>query len=226
MEGSLHLGRCCNLENKKGESKKIPFQLGSTLVLQSLDNIAHKANTKILGVVPGQFIIIEDPIFAVNDRLSATITGEFNCVYFHEGCAYRFRSRFNRVIIKNVVCIDFPGEVAAQQLRKHPRVCVVLDTDITIGSAKQPVKGDVRDISEGGCCLELPSLIPIVKGTEIHLNFELPDNQKIEGILCAVMNTEYLYAWRRTKVGVSFSGPDRELQKINKFCQMCTYFRV
>jgi len=87
-------------------------------MLQSLTNLAHKAKAKVLGIIPDDFIIIEKPVFAVNERLSAAISGDSFVHIFYEGCVYKFRSRFReKVPIDNIVCIDFPVEFDAQQLR-------------------------------------------------------------------------------------------------------------
>ena len=227
MEGISNRGQSGSAVKKNAESpQEIPFRFGDTLMLQSLANHAHKAKPKVLGIIPNDFIIIEKPVFAVNERLSAAISGDFLCVYFHEGCVYKFRSRFRDVPIKNVTCIDFPAEFDARQLRKYPRIKVNLEAEIAVGKAGQLIKGDIVDVSEGGCCLEFPRLIPAVKGTVMEANFTLPDNQLIEHMQCVVMNTGYSYAWRRTQFGLSFSEPDTEIDKIRKFCRMCSYFRV
>ncbi|MCE5335517.1 MAG: PilZ domain-containing protein [Desulfobacteraceae bacterium] len=223
MEGSNMAGLIDNFPEHTEVRKKIPFDLGASMMLRSLANFAHRAKTKIIGVVHHDIIMIENPVFEVNDRLSASV-GDFLCTYLLEGCVFRFTSRFNKDIHRNIVAIDYPDYYEVQQLRKHPRIKVILEVDVVLG--QQRIAGDVKDVSEGGCSLELPSMIPIVKGTEIVLTFALPDNQLIEGMRGEVMNMEYLYAWRKTQVGISFQGPQSELEKIRKFCQMCAYFRV
>jgi hypothetical protein len=227
MEGSSNVGQSGGRVKHNAEFlQKIPFQFGASLMLQSLTNLAHKAKAKVLGIIPDDFIIIEKPVFAVNERLSAAISGDFNCTYFYEGCVYKFRSRFREVPIDNIVCIDFPVEFDAQQLRKYPRIKVNLEAEIAIGKTGQLLTGEIADISEGGCRLEFPSLIPVVKGSVMDISFTLPDNQSIEHVQCTVVSTNYSYAWRRTQFGLSFSGPDTEIDKIRNFCKMCSYFRV
>lgn len=227
MEGVSKRGQGGSTVKQNVESlQNIPFQFGALLMLQSLTNLAHKAKAKVLGIIPEDCIIIEKPVFAVNERLSAAISGDFQCMYFHEGGVYKFRSRFRDFPIEDVACIEFPVEVDSRQLRQYPRIKVNLEAEIAIGNAGQLVNADVMDISEGGCSLEFPSLIPAVKGTVTHLNFTLPDNQSIKDIECTVMNTNYSYAWRRTQFGLGFLGPEAELDKIRKFSKMCSYFRV
>lgn len=214
------------MEEKFDPFQKIPFEFGAVLTLQSMTNLAHKAKPKVLGIIPNHLIIIEDPVFAVNDRLSAAVTGDFLCIYFYEGWVYKFRSRFREIPVKNVACIDFPVKFDVQQLRKHHRIKVNLEAEILLEKAGQLFKGDIIDVSEGGCCVEFGSLIPAVKGANVSANFTLPDNQLIESIQCAIANTHYFYAWRRAQFGLSFSGPDQEMDKIRKFCKMCSYFRI
>jgi c-di-GMP-binding flagellar brake protein YcgR len=227
MEGISKRGQSGSAEKQNVESpRNIPFQFGALLMLQSLTNLAHKAKTKVLGIIPEDCIIIEKPVFAVNERISAAISGDFQCAYFHEGCVYKFRSRFRDFPIEDVACIDFPVDFDARQLRQYPRIKVNLEAEIAVGNTGQLLNGDVMDISEGGCSVEFPSLIPAVKGTVMNINFTLPDNQSIEQMQCTVMNTCYSYAWRRTQFGLAFSGPETELDKIRRFCKMCSYFRV
>jgi len=71
----------------------------------------------------------------------------------------------------------------------------------------QLLTGEITDISEGGCRLEFPSLIPVVKGSVMDVSFTLPDNQSIEHMQCTAVSTNYSYAYRRTQFGLSFSGP-------------------
>jgi c-di-GMP-binding flagellar brake protein YcgR len=227
MEGSPNSGQSDSAAKQDaGIIQNIPFQFGVSLTLQSLTNLAHKAGAKILGVIPGNLIIIDKPVFAVNERLTAAISGDFLCAYFHAGCMYKFRSRFRDFPLSDVASIEFPAEFDAKQLRRYPRIKVNLETEFTVGGAAQVLRGDIVDVSEGGCRLAFPSLIPAVKGTVMEVSFTLPDNQSIEHMQCTVMNTHYSYAWRRVKFGLSFSGPETELEKIRKFCKMCSYFRV
>jgi len=223
MEGGNRSGLIDSLPEQTEVRRKIPFELGATMVLRSLANTAHRAKTKIIGVIHHDIIMIENPVFEVNDRLSASV-GDFLCLYMLDGRVYKFTSRFHKDILKNIIAIEYPDYFEVQQLRKHPRVKVILEVEVTLGDRQ--FAGDIKDISEGGCGLELPSMVPVVKGTEMVLTFVLPDNQVIEGMRCTIMNMQYLYAWRKTHVGMSFLGPESELKKIQKFSQMCMYFRV
>lgn len=42
--------------------KRIPFELGSEVLVQSPSRLAHKAITKVVGVVRDNFIIVETPV--------------------------------------------------------------------------------------------------------------------------------------------------------------------
>ena len=89
--------------------KKIPFQLGSEILLRSSSHPSHKTKSKIIGVLEKEFIMIEDPVFAISDNITAIVEDDFLVAYMHEGYLFTFRSRFNKKLIRNIVCIDYPG---------------------------------------------------------------------------------------------------------------------
>ena len=85
----------------------IPFQLGSDLVLKSISNPALKVKTTIYGAVPGQMIIIEEPLFSLNQRFTG-LPAEFVCAYLHGNHLFKFNSKFIRHLFKNVIGIAYP----------------------------------------------------------------------------------------------------------------------
>ncbi len=206
--------------------EKIPFHLGSSIMLRSLSNSALKSKTRIVGILENDVILIENPVFKGEDGLSARVGSDVVCMYFFEGCIYKFKTRLGQVLIKNIVCIDYPQHFEAEQLRKYQRIAVHLEAEIGIGAEKLLINGDIRDVSEGGCRLELHSLFPIEKGDTLAVTCELPNDQLIQDIRCTVMNMRFLHDGKRTEVGVSFSGPECELEKVRRFCNMCMYFKI
>lgn len=213
-------------QNGCEKAEAIPFHLGSSIMLRSLSNNALKAKTRVVGVLENDAILIESPVFKGEDSLSARVGSDVICIYFFEGCIYKFKTRLGQVLIKDIVCIDYPQHFEAEQLRKFARIAVHLEAEIVIGTEKLLINGDIRDISEGGCRLELHSLFPIEKGDTLEVTCELPNDQLIQDIKCTVMNMRYLPDGKRTEVGVSFSGPEGELEKVRRFCNMCMYFKV
>lgn len=204
----------------------IPFQLGSQIKLRSLTSPPREGKTRVVGILDGAAILVEDPVFEKGEQITGRIGGEIQCAFFLEGCVYKFRSRFGQVLINDVVCIDYPKHFESQQLRQHPRVKVNLETESVIGDDKKLINGDIRDISKGGCCMELPGIIPLTRGTPVRLTFQLPNEELIEDLECTVMNMRSSNSGKKTFIGLSFKAPKPEMAKVRKFCEMCMYFKT
>ncbi len=196
----------------------IPFQLGSDLVLKSISNPALKVKTTIYGAVPGQMIIIEEPLFSLNERF-AGLSAEFVCAYLHGNHLFKFKSKFIKHLFKNVIGIDYPIDVERVQIRSSTRIPVNIETEVVLGTRDGTISGHMADISEGGCLLELPRSIHTQSGSQFNLSFTLPDNQSIYKLACAVMRVRHLSD--KTIVGVRFSRPVQAIMKVEKFCKFC-----
>ena len=196
----------------------IPFQLGSDLVLKSISNPALKVKTTIYGAVPGQMVIIEEPLFSLNQRF-AGLSAEFVCAYLHGNHLFKFKSKFIKHLFKNVIGIAYPIDIERVQIRSSTRIPVNIETEVVLGTMGETISGRIADISEGGCRLELPRLIQAQRGSKFYLSFTLPDNQNIDNLACAVMRVKYLSD--NTVVGVSFAGPAQDTMKVEKFCRLC-----
>lgn len=210
-----------------GETRgKIPFQFGARIKLRSLTENDLKGQATVVGILEPNAILVETPVLEEGERINGRVGGDIYCAYFHEGRLFEFKSRFGQVLTDDIVCLDYPKNFEAQQLRKHPRIKVNLEAESVIGEDKMLMNGDIRDISEGGCCLELPLLIQITTGTPVSLTFQLPNEDLIEDMECAVMNVRFSQFEKKTYLGMSFAAPGSEIVKIRKFCEMCTYFKV
>jgi len=201
----------------------IPFLTGEFLKLKSIENPSLKAQTPIVGVFQKDIIFVEKPMFKADDRIDGRVGGGIICVYFRDGWLYRFKSRLGQILIHDIVCIDYPKKFEAKQLRADPRIKVLLEALAAIGKERSLIHCNVLDVSKGGCCLALPSLIELVSGIPIELTFMLPTDDFIENIKCTVMNMCHESEANRTIVGLSFSELD---PSIKKFCEMCSYFSV
>jgi len=163
-------------------------------------------------------IIIEEPRFALSERF-ADPSSEFMCAYLHGNHILKFRSKFIKHLIMNVIGIDYPLEVERIQIRSSTRIAVNIETEVLLGTKYGTISGSMADISKGGCRLELPKLIDTRRGSKVHLRFTLPDNQSIDNLACAVMNVKHLND--NTILGVSFSGPAQAIMKVERFCELC-----
>ncbi len=207
-------------------SKKLPLQINSQIMLYDVSNTAHRARTRIIGAVEHDCIMIERPEFSISDRLSAVVDSDYTCSYLHEGYLYRFRTKQKKELSKKIVCIEYPDKFETIQLRKHRRIKVSVEAKFEIASMDQPVRGSVKDISEGGCMLVLPAIVHIPKGALAAITFKLPDDQLVEKVQCTVRNIQQVYMRQYTAIGMSFNGPGEELEKVRAFCDFCKKFRV
>jgi hypothetical protein len=204
--------------------KKVPFQLGSEILLRSLSNPSHKTKSKVIGVVEKEFIMIEEPTFAISDHVSAIVEDDFLVAYMHDGYLFTFKSRFSKKLMRNIICIDYPETFQVEQLRKETRVKVDLEAALNISDMNIP--GLVKDISDVGCSFELPKIISLFKGIPFTATFTLPNDQLIKNLQCTITVVKYNQIHRKTIIGASFSGPAEEVTKIRELVQFCMRFKV
>lgn len=204
--------------------KKIPFQLGSEILLRSPSNPSHRAKSKIIGVLEKEFIMISNPVFAISDNISAIVEGDFLVAYLYEGCLFTFNSRFNKKLIKDIVCIDYPSDFTVEQLRSGPRVKVNLEASLSISD--MDYSGLVRDLSDDGCSFELPKIISLFKGLSLTATFTLPNDQLIKDLQCSITNVKYNQIHKKTGIGVKYLSPAEEISKIQELVNFCMRFKV
>ena len=130
----------------------------------------------------------------------------------YEGYLFTFKSRFNRKLIKNVICIDYPDNFEVEQVRTGSRVRVNLEAILIISDIT--LSGLVKDISDTGCSFEIPKIISIFKGLQLKASFTLPNDQLVKDLQCTVVRVKYNQIHRRTEIGGEFSGPAEEVSKI------------
>jgi c-di-GMP-binding flagellar brake protein YcgR len=203
---------------------KIPLKIDDDLIVRSLTNTAHRTRAKIVGALHGQFILITEPIVTINDRISAALEDRFICSYFVDGYLYSFYSRYRRHLIDDVVCIEYPSEIDIKQVRKHRRIKVNIETELSVPGLTDTYTGDMLDISQGGCRLVLHTLAPLAKGGTVSLVFSLPNEEVVAGLECTVINIKYFRNANMTEAGLCFNGPPDELSKVTGFCEFCMFF--
>ncbi|MGO9020828.1 MAG: flagellar brake protein [Syntrophobacteraceae bacterium] len=202
----------------KSDFYMIPFQLGSQLVLKSTLDPALTAKTTVYGTVPGEMIIIEEPLFSLTGRFTG-LSQEFLCAFMYGNHLLKFKSKFVKHLFKNVIGIDYPKDVERIQVRSSTRIPVNIETVVHVGTQDVTIPGRMADISEGGCRLESPGFIKMQKGSKFYLSFTLPENEIIDDLVCAVMNERHLHD--NTIVGVRFSGPAQTIMKVENFYRLC-----
>lgn len=217
--------------------KKLPIIIDSEIFIRSVEEKGLQAKSKILGARHGDFILIEDPICHINERMTSTLEGNVICSFFYEGDIYRFPSKIQRVLGEGLTLIDYPPRFQVENVRKSHRIQVNMEVRFSIENTlvgasavrKRPddvTKAVMVDVSEGGCYLVVPVLMHIVQNMTCRLDFVLPDNQKIMGLQGRVRNVQFFKMKKSTELGMQFLGPPEELAKIASFCQYCLFFKV
>jgi len=204
--------------------KKIPFQLGSEIVLRSPSNPSHRSKSKIIGVYEKEFIMIANPVFAISDNITAIVEGDFLISYLHEGCLYSFKSRFFKKLIREIICIEYPADFTVEQLKIGPRVKVNLEADLSISD--MTFSGIVKELSDSGCSFELSKIISLFKGLGVFATFTLPNDQLIKNLECTITNVKYSQIYRKTAIGVKYISPAEEIARIQELVKFCMRFRV
>lgn len=205
--------------------KKLPLVIDNQIFLRSIEQKNIRAVTKILGARHGDFILIEHPVFRLSERLYAT-PQELLCSFSDEGDVYVFQSKIQTTIGKGLTFIDYPQDFQVESLRKHHRVQVNIDVSVILRGSRDPVLGTIKDISEGGCYINLPTLVAVTQNLHCKLDFTLPDNQIISGLLGEARQVKFSKLRKTTDFGVQFTGPPEELAKIQSFCRYCMFFKV
>jgi hypothetical protein len=204
--------------------KKIPFQLGAEILLRSPSNPAHKTKSRIIGVLEKEFIMIQDPVFAISDNITAIVEGDFDVIYTYNEYLFKFKSRFNRKLIRNIICIDYPDDFEVEQLSTELKVKVNLEA--ALGVSGMELSGQVKEIGENGCLFELPKIISLFKGLGLTATFTLPNDELIKDLQCMVTSVKYNQIQKKTEIGASYSGPIEAISKIRELVQFCMRFKV
>ncbi len=207
-------------------SIRIPFRIDDAIMLRSLTNMAHIAQSRVVGAVHGKFILIIEPTARISDRLSAVLDEDFLCSYFNDGAMHSFYSKYLGRLLGDVVSIDYPKEVKVRQIRKYRRIRVNIETECTVCGAADLFFAEMADISQGGCLLLLNQRASIAKGTNLSLTFNLPNEAFIRGLQTVVVRISLIPNSQATEVGVAFTGPESEISKISNFCEFCLYFDI
>ncbi|MHC1728101.1 MAG: PilZ domain-containing protein [Syntrophobacteraceae bacterium] len=206
---------------------RIPLQIEDEIIVRSLANAAHKTRSKIIGAVHGKFILIEEPVVMINDRLSASMEEEgFLCSYFTEGTLYNFKSKYRGHLSDDIASIDYPREIEVRQVRKYRRIRVNIETEFQLEGTSDSFLGDMHDISQGGCRLSVHSLLPATKGMGVTLMFSLPNEEAVSGLQGTIMGIRHLKSHETTELGLCFNGNEDELAKVADFCEFCMFFEV
>jgi len=109
------------------------------------------------------------------------------------GAAFGFHTRIMKILHRPVtmMLLQFPTQVAQKEVRAHKRIPVLIITQLVVkperdGGTEQTGSGTIRDLGEGGCCIECDQGIEV--GSKVQFSFVLPNGEPIKDIVAEVMN--------------------------------------
>jgi c-di-GMP-binding flagellar brake protein YcgR len=204
--------------------KKLPLFISTELLIESIDHKPARTKSKILGARHGDFIIIEDPVLQLSDRLFTKLTGKIHCSYMHEGEIIDFLTTVRRHMDESFSLIDYPKDFRQTKLRAYPRIHVNIETRLVVAKMQDGIAAIMSDISVGGCKLTIPYLFGAAIDAPCSLSFTLPDNRNVTNLKGMIRNVRMMKLKKRTEIGVSFVEPGTELEKIASFCHFCSFF--
>ena len=204
---------------------KVPLKIDEGIVVRSLTNTSHIAKARIIGAKVGEYILITEPTVRINERVAAVLDEGFLCSYFCDGNLYIFNSRCRKYLADEIMCIEYPRKVEVRQIRKDRRIRVNIETKLVVSDTGDSFLVDLADISRGGCRVILNQRrVPMTKGTNLVLTFGLPNEAFISALHAVVVRMSHIKDSGATEIGLKFTGPKRELSKIENFCEFCMFF--
>lgn len=216
---------------------RLPVVIETEIHIRSVEVKTLHAKSRMLGARHGDFILIEEPVYQISERLASPIFGEVLCWFFHEGDIYRFATRIREGLGTGLTLLDYPEHFQVESIRNSHRIQVNIETRLYLGPESWEAvdlqkrrgpedRGTIVDISEGGCRLRVPMLTHAVRNMTCWLEFVLPDNQPIGGLRCKVCNVQYQKIRKSMEMGLQFVGPPDQISMIRSFCSYCMFFKV
>jgi c-di-GMP-binding flagellar brake protein YcgR len=206
--------------------KKLPLLINTEIFVQSLEHKLARAKSRILGGRHGDFIIIDNPILQLSNRLTIKLTGKIQCKFRLEGEVYDFLSMVRKHTEDGFCLIDYPQDFQQSRLRSHPRIRVNIETRLLVDQQRDTLTVSMTDISAGGCKLMFPYLFGVPTETSCTLSFSLPDGKNVENLKGIIRTNRMMKLGKKTEVGIKFLEPDAELEKVASFCRFCMFFDV
>lgn len=206
--------------------QKLPLVLGQEMAIRSLDREYFQLNAKVVGARTGEFILLDNLILEMNDRLFVRLQGSIKCSYILQGKAYVFQSEVLDSISYDLSLIRYPGFFETNSLRKHTRVKINLETVLSLEGVDNPAAGSIIDLSNGGCRLLVDKVFYVDRKMKCRLDFTLPNGQAVNGLAAAIRSINISKLKRTTDLGLQFTGPREELKKVAAFCDFCRKFKL
>ncbi|MDZ4858864.1 MAG: PilZ domain-containing protein [Candidatus Hydrogenedentes bacterium] len=120
------------------------------------------------------------------EKLPLTLMGRAAIFRFlQEGEASAFHAHVDQVVgvdgtRASGLVISWPDTVETVGIRKHPRIRAQYPCSVTI--AQKTIQAEIRDLSEGGCSIQLEGKVSASLETELSVSFQLPGAASINEI--------------------------------------------
>lgn len=196
------------------------FKIGLKVELQLLDSLSNRHMTKLVGMVPGKYVIVrfdEEMLPAEGEAKGLVVV----CRYIIEdemGDCFAFKSQIMQLIRHpdRLMFLSFPDEIHRRALRSSKRVAISLKASIQPKKAKaKALEGIVKDISNSGCRFVFDASYKGKKVNHMPIHIHLVD-EKLgldEAISGEIKNSKYDAA-EGLSVGIQFDQPQQYLDSL------------
>ena len=172
-------------------SKDIQLNIGfSCEVLIEIEGIRKRIKSRLIGIAPKSYLIVETPKSTGIRKLLLNDTPVL-IRYVYSGKIYGFRSYIiGKVNVpRQITFLSYPESIEKINLRKHERLNCSIPA--TIGFNEVDLRGVISDLSRSGCRFNLKmdenfSGNPFQIEDIVKLSFPLvgkEDDQKIDGVV-------------------------------------------
>ena len=208
-------------EKKIGERIDIGMGTGMMLDIEGVDG---KVKSRLVGLVPSEFIIVTAPIGHAGIREKLFGGNKLTLRYIFAGKVYGFETEIIAMITKpkSMLVIHYPSTFMTASLRKSERYDCYIPCKMKIDNTDY--EGTIMDFSTSGVRCLIPGLSEKIQrdiasdGVDGVLIFDAPNDKKSLDISVTIVNqTEYKSA---SKVGVAFDAFDDDVQvRVDKLAE-------
>ncbi len=173
-----------------GGSDLLYIDIGCPLFIQC-QNLPDRLKSKLIGLVPGAYIIVSTPGSPGSRPLLPPGTENIIVRYIFRGEVLGFKSSVLAAIEKpfRLTFLSYPYKVERMNLRKEKRINCNLPSVLT--SKGKEIKGIISDLSSGGCRFTAKLTSPgagtgLTVDSTANLSFYLPASEgafEIEGMI-------------------------------------------
>lgn len=172
--------------DKKASSLRLNIEIGTPLFIE-LQGVQGKLKSKLIGMEPWEYLIIQAPVGTAAIREHMVKGGRVVVRYVHEDGIYAFEAYVQGSMERpaRLLLIDYPQKVVNKSLRKQDRYDCYLPCYVEMDRASG--EGAIVDISEAGCRCIVPGVAehgehrPPAEGSEIRISLRGPEPESTAG---------------------------------------------